>query len=257
MKKTKIIITTVLLGLFFVVGCDKDFEEINTDPNKAIDVPSGLLTADIVRVAQNINYSSFVGMDMGSCWGQHMAKVNYEEEARYKPRNSVIEGTVWQGLYEDVVSDAYSMEQLAISEGNAYTQAVALILQAYGYHFLTDVFGNVPFSEAMGSADANFAPAYDSQEAVYTGILAMLDNANTLLTSDNKELSIYDESVKMIIPSMGRYGTEALSAAFRHSGINSAPLSISSFDTLKMGRGNTTCKECLPLILTIGSMMEY
>jgi predicted CoA-substrate-specific enzyme activase len=85
----------------------------------------------------------------------------------------------------------------------------------------------------------------------------MAINANTLLTSDNKELSIYDKSVKMIIPNMGRYGTEALSAAFRHSGINSAPLSISSFDTLKMGRGNTTCKECLPLILTIGSMMEY
>lgn len=82
-------------------------------------------------------------------------------------------------------------------------------------------------------------------------------NGNTLLTSDNKELSIYDESVKMIIPSMGRYGTEALSAALRHSGINSEPLSIYSFDTLKMGRGNTTCKECLPLILTIGSMKEY
>ena len=61
----------------------------------------------------------------------------------------------------------------------------------------------------------------------------------------------------MIIPSMGRYGTEALSAAFRNSGINSEPLSIYSFDTLKMGRGNTSCKECLPLILTIGSMKEY
>ncbi len=81
--------------------------------------------------------------------------------------------------------------------------------------------------------------------------------SDTLITSDNKELSIYDDSVKMIIPNMGRYATEALSATLRHIGVRSEPLSIYSFDTLKMGRGNTTCKECLPLILTTGSMLEY
>jgi len=82
-------------------------------------------------------------------------------------------------------------------------------------------------------------------------------NATTLCTSDNKQISIYDESVKMIIPNMGKYVTEALSAVFRNSGINSEPLPVYSFDTLKTGRGNTTCKECLPLILTVGSMKEY
>ncbi|MEA3443508.1 MAG: SusD/RagB family nutrient-binding outer membrane lipoprotein, partial [Bacteroidota bacterium] len=168
-------------GLFFTVSCDKDFEDVNTNPNDAISVPSGLLTADIVRNAGNIMYSSFVGADMGSCWSQQWAKVNYEEEARYKIRNSVMEGTIWKGMYEDVISDAYSMEQLAIEEGNSASQAVGIIMQVYGYAFLTDVFGMVPFSEAMSSADGILDPKYDNQEDIYNGLFEMLDNANTLL----------------------------------------------------------------------------
>ena len=106
MKNNKIIIISVLLGLFFVIGCTKDFDEINTNPNDAIAVPSDLLIADVVRIAGNIMYSTFVGADMGSCWAQHMAKINYEEEARYKPRNSVLENLIWKNMYEDVISDA-------------------------------------------------------------------------------------------------------------------------------------------------------
>jgi hypothetical protein len=56
-----------------------------------------------------------------------------------------------------------------------------LVLQAYGYSVLTDIFGNIPFSEAMTADEGNFTPAYDSQEAVYTGVLSLLDQAMALL----------------------------------------------------------------------------
>jgi predicted nucleotide-binding protein (sugar kinase/HSP70/actin superfamily) len=61
----------------------------------------------------------------------------------------------------------------------------------------------------------------------------------------------------MIVPNMGRFAAEAFAAAFRFAGINSQPLPVYSFDTVKTGRGSTTCKECLPLILTTGSMLDY
>ena len=185
MKNNKIIIISVLLGLFFVIGCTKDFEEINTNPNNAISVPSDLLIPDVVRITENVMYSTFVGGDMGSCWAQHMAKINYEEEARYKPRNSVLENTIWKTMFEDVISDAYTMQQLAIEEENDYTQAIGIILQAYAYSVLTEMFGMIPFTEAMqaGAAEAILAPVYDDQLTIYTGIFAMLDEANTLLST--------------------------------------------------------------------------
>jgi predicted nucleotide-binding protein (sugar kinase/HSP70/actin superfamily) len=56
---------------------------------------------------------------------------------------------------------------------------------------------------------------------------------------------------------MGHYSTDAFSAVFRSLGVKSRPLPVPTFETLKQGRGVATCKECLPFLLTTGSLLEY
>lgn len=179
MKRFKII-TILLFGLLVTVSCDSNFEEINTDPNNPVSVPSDLLIPGIARSAQNNSYSTFVGGDMGACWAQHFAKVQYNDEARYIPRQGTITG-VWNNWYASVISDANAMYNLAVEEENKNMQGVALTLQAYGFAFLTDVYGNIPFSEAIQAEEGIIAPIYDSQEDVYTGVLEMLDDAIAML----------------------------------------------------------------------------
>ena len=163
-------------------SCDKDFETINQNPNSPTSVPSDLLIADIVRVAANQNYSSFVGMDMGACWSQQLSKVQYNDEERYGPRVNVIQG-VWNTYYEAVIADAKTMYDLAVVEENTASQGVALTLQAYGYLMLTDMYGDIPFSESILAPTGNVTPAYDTQEAVYDGALQMLTDASALLAA--------------------------------------------------------------------------
>jgi len=179
MKRFKII-TIIFFSFLVSVSCDSDFEEINQDPNNPLAVPADLLIPGIARGAQNRSYSTFVGGDMGACWAQHFAKVQYNDEARYIPRQGVI-SLVWDQYYSIVIADADAMYNIAEAEGNNNMMGVALTLQAYGYAFLTDVYGNIPFSEAITADEGNIAPAYDSQADVYTGIFAMLDNAIALL----------------------------------------------------------------------------
>ncbi|MDP3359549.1 MAG: SusD/RagB family nutrient-binding outer membrane lipoprotein [Lutibacter sp.] len=180
MKRFKII-TLLLFGLLVSVGCDSDFEEINKDPNNPTSVPSSLLIPGVVRGAQNNSYSTFIGGDMGACWSQQFAKVQYNDEERYIPRQSVITN-VWDTWYSVVIADADAMHTIAAAEKNNNMMGVALTLQAYGYAFLTDVYGAIPFTEAMKAAtEGNIAPSYDSQEVVYTGVLKMLDEAISLL----------------------------------------------------------------------------
>ncbi|MDP4191397.1 MAG: acyl-CoA dehydratase activase [Bacteroidota bacterium] len=78
-----------------------------------------------------------------------------------------------------------------------------------------------------------------------------------IIDSDGNELAVTDPSVKILVPSMGMLETEAFSAALRYMGIRSEPLPLYTMSTLTAGRGNTSCKECLPLILNAGSMVEY
>ncbi len=87
------------------------------------------------------------------------------------------------------------------------------------------------------------------------------------IINQNNKLSVVDENnntfkltspeVEVLIPSMGHFSADAFSAICRSMNINCRPLPVPTFDTLKEGRGLTTCKECLPFILTTGSLTEY
>ncbi|MBS3758507.1 MAG: activase [Desulfobacterales bacterium] len=76
-------------------------------------------------------------------------------------------------------------------------------------------------------------------------------------TSDGEVLPMTDRRVTFLIPSMGRISTEALAAVFRESGYHVAPHPPADEAVLKLGRANTSCKECLPLILTTGTLLNY
>jgi len=184
MKKINLIVL-LFIGLVFV-SCDKDFEELNSNPNDPTSVPSELLLGSMIRSTGNVMYSTFNGGDMGSCWAQHFAKVQYNDEERYLPRESAI-GGVWATLYESVAADANAMYDLAVIEENEVAQGAALTMKAYAFLLLTDLFGDVPFSEALQGA-TNISPKYDSQQEVYNGCLSILDNAMAKLDPANGNL---------------------------------------------------------------------
>ncbi|MBZ0199946.1 MAG: acyl-CoA dehydratase activase, partial [Ignavibacteriaceae bacterium] len=78
-----------------------------------------------------------------------------------------------------------------------------------------------------------------------------------IIDSDGIQMDLRDKRIKMLIPNMGNFAADAFAAAFRYIGINAYPINMYNFDTIKEGRGNSTCKECLPLILNAGSLIEY
>ena len=85
-----------------------------------------------------------------------------------------------------------------------------------------------------------------------------VDQGNTrVITSSGDVLRLNHPRVTLLIPSMGRLGTEALAAVFCQSGVRAVALPPADESILKIGRANTSCKECLPLILTTGSLLNY
>ena len=75
--------------------------------------------------------------------------------------------------------------------------------------------------------------------------------------SQGREISFFDPRVHLVFPSMGRFVSEAGSAVFRSIGVRSTTLSPADEEALKLGKGHTSCKECLPLQITVGSLLKY
>lgn len=169
-------------------GCDKDFEEKNTTGNQALQTDANLLLTAAMLNTTNTLYNLQIGGDMGSGWAQHWAKVQYNDEERYIPRRELMTA-LWDNMYFAVIKeakDAYNFAGIAPvgEEPNTNLQGVSLVLQANAFQILTDAFGPVPMAE-FGSN----APAYDSQEAVYDGIIAMLDEAEAKFADGHGEFT--------------------------------------------------------------------
>lgn len=173
---------SVFIVSLLVVGCDKDFEEINANIDDPVVVPSSMLIGTVVRDVTNELYSTFNGSEIGENWMQHNSLLQYNDPDRYKPRETSMDN-LWNRFYL-AASDAHQMQALAVAEGNEVNQGIALVLKAYCFSLLTDFYGDVPFTEALlgPSSEGIFFPAYDKQSDVYAGIFAMLDEAMPLLS---------------------------------------------------------------------------
>lgn len=167
----------VLGGFLFVTSCDSDFEEINADPDRPTEIPEHLQLGALERTLINRQYDYFLANEAASNWVQHTSQPVYNDADRYFPRIGSI-NNLWIDLYANVISDADEMYKLAEEAGNPAIQGTALTLKAIAYQTLTDVFGNIPFSEAgKGLTDGNYTPKYDTQREVYVGIFQLLDDA--------------------------------------------------------------------------------
>ncbi len=76
-------------------------------------------------------------------------------------------------------------------------------------------------------------------------------------TSDGRLLDIRDPDVHMLLPSMGDTSTKAIAAAMRYIGIRATALRPPGQVEMSLGKGDTSCKECLPFILSTGSLHRY
>jgi hypothetical protein len=76
------------------------------------------------------------------------------------------------------------------TESNARNySAVAKIIWAWNLSLVTDLFGNVPYSEAL-KPDEFPKPKYDTQKSVYDGIQTLLDEAIADIDATDKNLTI-------------------------------------------------------------------
>ncbi len=83
------------------------------------------------------------------------------------------------------------------------------------------------------------------------------DDIAYMRTSNGEVVPLTDKRVRILLPSMGKFGSALLAQAFARAGIRADIIKPADEDVLKLGKSNSSCKECLPLQTTIGSVLHY
>jgi len=161
-----------LLIILFSMSCTNDFEEINTNEfifNEAS--PEALFTGvvkntlDLVGGTMNDQmfntYASFYGGK-----GGQFNRYFYTEQALDQ---------FWKRFYVNILKNNQDIIDSYSSDSNYSNRVtIAKIWKSYVYSILVSTFGPVPYQEALQGKNA---AAYNSEELIYTDILAELKSA--------------------------------------------------------------------------------
>lgn len=187
----KLMTAAVLFGLVLgSTACDQDLAGINEDPNAPTDVSAEyLLPQAIISTVEYGGNNTWFTLEFAGLFTQHWAKIQYTEEDQYILRDQTI-NNFWNGMYAGPMTDwqfiinkgAEVAEAGDVGMGENY-QAIGMIGKTYLVSIMTDLWGDIPYSEALQAAaeESNVQPIYDGQQAIYTRMLADLADAVSML----------------------------------------------------------------------------
>ncbi len=166
---------TLLFLVISIVSCD-DALDINNSPNNpasstpALTLPSGMLYS-----GQSIGLDfALVSGFIAQYWTQSPQAGQYEVYDRYNYNgNQTRDG--WTNSWYGAMADLQYVKTQGVIDGLPNHAAIATLLLAYQYQVLVDLFDQIPFAEALKGGEGILQAQYESGEAVYDQLIALVD----------------------------------------------------------------------------------
>ncbi len=190
----------VLFLIGFMVSCDLNgtLEELNIDTKNPAEVPGEPLFTNGARNLFDLMLGTDVNTNVFRLYSQYWAQTTYPDESQYNQVTRNIPDNMWRTLYRDVLKDLDGAKQIISAEETVTDAETAVknnklacitITEVLTYSTLVDIFGNIPYTEALDATNA--APTYDDAATVYASIISSLNDA---IASINDNYSGFDNA---------------------------------------------------------------
>lgn len=173
----KILILGVVLFSFFSCG---DITELNENVKNPQRVEAGSLFANATVEMFDFMASTNVNVNNFRLWSQYWAQTTYADESNFDLISRNVNGRTWNTLYATVIRDLTEARTIvAADEVIPATQkqnqlAIFEVMEVFAYHVLVDIFGDVPYTQALTE---DVTPAYDNDADIYADLADRLDAA--------------------------------------------------------------------------------
>jgi hypothetical protein len=175
-----------IAGLMFVsalmlISCDKWIDtELNIDPDAPADVPLNLMLPGIEQAVGYIMCGNDMVLTTNN-WMQQFDGVTRQSYTitRYQYLPSDV-NNLWSTIYSTIfINSKILIDKAENTEGkySPYNAGIGKVLMASSLGIATDVFGDMPYSDALKGDQNVLTPIFDTQEQIYTSIFELLDGA--------------------------------------------------------------------------------
>lgn len=196
MKLRFIKIKFLVLLIMLAVSCSSYIDgEFNVNPNEPVTVPVNAMLPQIgISVADLTggNFSRFNSILTQQVEGIERQFASFNQYSGLTPEQF---NTMWQRLYEKIFIEADILIAKSGEDGYNHYRATGEVLKAYALMLATDVWGDIPYTEAgLGLEFSN--PVYDDQATViYPAIFALLESALNNFNKSNGGLALGSDDV--------------------------------------------------------------
>lgn len=220
-------------------GCDtKELHELNINPQALNEVNLNLIFTSVelglasngtsgdnryIDWRTNIGWCAYAVQQLANAGGGIAPGDKYSV-------NSETNAAPFEFIYNDQLKNL--AEILKQSGPGGYGEGrylnlrqIARILRAFSFSRLTDLYGNIPYTEANKGIEKIYFPKYDTQEVIYNDILKELDEATAALSTSNPDdgLAAADFIYKGDIAQWKKFGYSVmLRLAMRISNVDAA-----------------------------------
>lgn len=158
-------------------------DELNVNPNAPVTVnPDYLFTYSVVKGMNSYITNANVHYWLTMNWNMYFATLGGVDAGREYDSNDG-KDAFWTEHYSQALINAREVQRL--TAGNNYLinkNSIARIWQVYLFSQLTDLFGDIPYSQALqGATGLNFTPAYDRQQNIYPALINELKQATAAM----------------------------------------------------------------------------
>jgi hypothetical protein len=181
MKRIYIYLTLAVL-LFGFTRCDKDFEEINTNPILATELDPGYLfsNAQYSSALNTLAYQSSIVQQIVTPFTGVLEGGNHN--VVYDPNSNALFNSMYTAGSGPVVLLVDVINKLKDNADRSNLYNMARIMKAYVFQVLVDTYGDVPYTEAgQGYLSGIYLPAYDNSATIYADLLKELSEATQAL----------------------------------------------------------------------------
>lgn len=177
----RILRVVLVAGLAGLSGaCDDGLTDANIDPNAPTDVSAQFLLPQSIRTAVEQTFGAGQMLSHTSIWPQHAVQIQYPDEEQGNVRQDRMQG-YWDGYFAGSLQDIQTVIEKGQASSTPNFVAVGQIWKTWIFHLVTDLWGDVPYSQALQGDEGISAPVYDPQQAIYAGMLQTLEESAAML----------------------------------------------------------------------------
>ncbi len=165
-----------ILSTILSTSCIKDLAELNVNPDQPLTTDPNYIFSYVLQQGAG-NYNSDVNLEQ---WGLMNWVMFTASRSGVEPGREYIipsgKDAFWREQYTNTLSNAQVIINMANDNPEMINmKAACVIWQVYIFQIITDLWGDIPYSDALkGMTELIFSPKYDRQEVIYSQMIDKL-----------------------------------------------------------------------------------